>query len=93
MLDVGNHNDGFVFGPKPRGQSRGEGPTQGPLVFSSPLPESDSDVVNDIILGENQSVFCGKSDAIPVLEISLSITSILKSHHRYRHATESSRNN
>ena len=66
MLDVGNHNDGFVFGPQPRGQSRG--PTQGPLVFSSPLPESDSDVVNDIILGENQSIFCGKSDAIIILE-------------------------
>ena len=71
MLDVGNHNDGFVFGPQPRGQSRGEGPTQGPLVFSSPLPESDSDVVNDIILGENQSVFCGKSDAIIILEIGV----------------------
>ena len=73
MLDVGNHNDGFVFGPQPRGQSRGpsrdEGPTQAPLVFSSPLPESDSDVVNDIILGENQSVFCGKSYAIIILEI------------------------
>ena len=73
MLDVGNHNDGFVFGPQPRGQSRGqsrdEGPTQGPLVFSSPLPESDSDVVNDIILGEKQSVFCGKSYAIIILEI------------------------
>ena len=73
MLDVGNHNDGFVFGPQPRGQSRGqsrgEGSTQAPLVFSSPLPESDSDVVNDIILGENQSVFCGKSDAIIILEI------------------------